>query len=84
MAKTGHLLTGTYVYKSRQSLDEYLTSVIRAMIGHCPGHQPSTLAVKGRQNEIAPCHCITLFTGNFTALTTIANIQCVYKWNVGV
>ncbi len=35
-------------------------------------------------NEIAPCHGITLFLGNFTALTSVANIQCVYEWNVGV
>ncbi len=35
-------------------------------------------------NEVAPCHGITLFSGNVAALTTIANIQCVYKWNVGV
>ncbi len=35
-------------------------------------------------NKIALRHCITLFLGNFTALTSIAYIQCVYKWNVGV
>ncbi len=35
-------------------------------------------------NEITLCHGITLFLGNFTAITTISNIQCVYKWNVRV
>ncbi len=35
-------------------------------------------------NKMALRHGITLFSGNVAALTTIANIQCVYKWNMGV
>ncbi len=35
-------------------------------------------------SEIALRHGITLFLGNFTAIATIANKECVYKWNVGI
>ncbi len=35
-------------------------------------------------NKMALRHGITLFSGNVAALTTIANIQYVYKWNMGV
>ncbi len=35
-------------------------------------------------SEISPCHGVTLFLGNCTAITTIAHKQSVYKWNVGV
>ncbi len=75
-----------YFNKSRQGLDVCLTSVIRAVIGHCPGNQSSTLAVKGRQqmSEIALLHGITLFLGNLAVFATVTNKECVYKWNLCV
>ncbi len=56
------------------------------MIGHGPGHQTSTSVVKGRQqmSEISLCHGIALFLGNLTVITTIADKQSVYKWDVRV
>ncbi len=35
-------------------------------------------------SEIALRHGIMLFLGDCTAITTIANKQSVYKWNVGI
>ncbi len=35
-------------------------------------------------SEIALRHGMALFLGNFAGTATIANKQCVYKWNVGV
>ncbi len=74
-----------YFYKSRQRPDVCLTSVMWTTIGHSPSHQSSTFAVIGRQqmSEIAMHHVITLVLGYFTGTTTIANKECVDKWNVG-
>ncbi len=56
------------------------------MVRYSPGHQPLTGEVIGRQaiNKIASLHVITFFLGDFAGITTLANKQCVYKWNVGV
>ncbi len=56
------------------------------MIRYSPGHQPLTGEVIRRQkmDEIPSLHVITFFFGDFAGITTIANKQCVYKWNVGV
>ncbi len=35
-------------------------------------------------SKIALRHGMALFMGNFAGTATIANKQCVYKWNVGV
>ncbi len=35
-------------------------------------------------NKIASLHVIAFLLGDFAGITTIANKQCVYKWNVGV
>ncbi len=35
-------------------------------------------------NEIAPRHGITFFLGDLAGVATIANKQCVYKWNMGI